>query len=65
MSILLTGATGFVDGAIAANLATKGLLVDTRFAVRGDTPADGLAWLHSNPRYFELASGTLNTTTES
>ncbi|KHL06287.1 UNVERIFIED_CONTAM: nucleoside-diphosphate-sugar epimerase, partial [Mumia flava] len=65
MSILLTGATGFVGGAIAANLAAKGLLADTRFAVRGDTPADGLARLRSNLRRFEFAPGTLNAITES
>ncbi len=65
MSILLTGATGFVGGAIAANLAAKGLLADTRFAVRGDTPAEGLARLRSNLRRFELGAGTLDAITES
>ena len=50
MSILLTGATGFVGGAIAADLSAKDLLADTRFAVRGDTPADGLARLRKNLR---------------
>ncbi|UGS92367.1 SDR family oxidoreductase [Ralstonia wenshanensis] len=65
MSILLTGATGFVGGAIAANLAAKGLLADTRFAVRGDTPAEGLTRLRNNLRRFEFAQSTLDGITES
>ena len=65
MSILLTGATGFVGGAIAADLSAKGLLADTRFAVRGDTPADGLARLRSNLRRFQLPQAVLDGITES
>ena len=65
MSILLTGATGFVGGAIAADLAAKGLLADTRFAVRGDTPADGLARLRKNLRRFQMPQAVLDGITES
>ena len=64
MSILLTGATGFVGGAVAANLADKGLLRDTRFAVRGGTPADGLVRLRNNLRRFQLPKTVLDGISE-
>ncbi|RIJ88374.1 nucleoside-diphosphate sugar epimerase [Ralstonia solanacearum] len=64
MSILVTGATGFVGGAIAANLADKGLLGDTRFAVRGESPAEGLARLRANLGRFQLPQSVLDGLTE-
>ncbi|MDO3607270.1 fatty acyl-CoA reductase [Ralstonia pseudosolanacearum] len=64
MSILVTGATGFVGGAIAANLAEKGLLGETRFAVRGESTAEGLARLRANLARFELGAAVLDGLSE-
>ncbi|GCB06391.1 SDR family oxidoreductase [Ralstonia sp. SET104] len=64
MSILLTGATGFLGGAIAANLADKGLLGDTRFAIRGTTVAEALTRLRINLARFQLPQSTLDGITE-
>ncbi|GCB06649.1 SDR family oxidoreductase [Ralstonia sp. SET104] len=64
MSILLTGATGFLGGAIAANLADKRLLQNTRFAVRGQTTAEGLARLRANLSRFQLPRTVLDGISE-
>jgi nucleoside-diphosphate-sugar epimerase len=41
MRILLTGGTGFVGGAVAADLARRGLLAQTVFMVRAANPQEG------------------------
>jgi len=64
MNILVTGATGFLGGAIAANLAVKGLLDDTRFAVRADSGAEGLARLRANLERFQLPTEVLDGLSE-
>lgn len=53
--ILLTGATGFVGGAVGAALADRGLLRDTQFALRADTVAQGLERIRSNLARFGIA----------
>ncbi len=60
MGILLTGATGFIGGAIAANLAARGLLGDTQFTVRCNSPEAGLGRLRENLSRFSLEPATLN-----
>jgi nucleoside-diphosphate-sugar epimerase len=60
----LTGATGFLGGAIAANLADKGLLGDTRFAISGITVAEALTRLRTNLSRFQLPQSALDGITE-
>lgn len=55
---------GFVGGAIAANLEARGLFGDTRFAVRGETAAEGLARLRANLGRFRLPKPMLDSITE-
>ncbi|MHA6160156.1 cationic peptide resistance protein CprA [Pseudomonas sichuanensis] len=48
--ILLTGATGFLGGSVAAQLIADGQGPTLAFLVRGDTPAQGLERLRANLR---------------
>ncbi len=59
MQILLTGATGFVGGAVGAALADRGLLRDTRFAVRADTLAQGLDRIRGSLARFGISRDML------
>jgi nucleoside-diphosphate-sugar epimerase len=60
MRLLLTGATGFLGGAIAAELARRGLLGRTVFAVRADSPAHGLDRLRDALGRFALPPDLLD-----
>jgi nucleoside-diphosphate-sugar epimerase len=52
MRLLLTGATGFVGGAVAAALAARDLLATTVFLVRATSPADGARRVAANLARF-------------
>jgi nucleoside-diphosphate-sugar epimerase len=52
MKLLLTGATGFIGGAVAVDLHQKGLLSETIFMVRASNPTDGLSRLLANLAVF-------------
>lgn len=56
MRILLTGATGFVGGAVAAALAARGLLSQTVFLVRAADAAQGAARVQANLARFALTA---------
>lgn len=59
MTILLTGATGFIGGAIAENLQQRGLLSSTRFTVRASSRDEGLERLRRNFRRFQIDGAAL------
>ncbi|NIF28921.1 NAD-dependent epimerase/dehydratase family protein [Pantoea sp. Tr-811] len=46
--VLLTGATGFLGGAVAAQMITAGHAAELRFLVRAANPRQGLQRLHDN-----------------
>lgn len=54
MKILLTGATGFIGGAVAVELAKKGLLSQTIFMVRSPDAASALARIQSSFAAFQF-----------
>jgi len=62
--ILLTGATGFLGGALAEALAARNLLADTLFLVRAATPAAGLARLREALQAFDISAQTLAALSE-
>lgn len=55
MHILLTGGTGFVGGAIAAELVQRGLLAQSRFLVRAGDPVEACTRLRDNLLRFGIA----------
>lgn len=55
MRLLLTGGTGFVGGAAAADIAGRGLLAQTVFLVRGDDAAQGCERIRENLLRFGVA----------
>ena len=55
MRLLLTGATGFVGGAVAAALAARGLLPHTVFLVRAATAEAGAARVQDSLARFGLS----------
>jgi nucleoside-diphosphate-sugar epimerase len=59
MTILITGATGFLGGATTAALLQRGLQDDLRFLIRAATPTEGLQRLHTSLARFEVDAGTL------
>lgn len=60
MNILVTGATGVIGGATAAELAKAGHLQNLLFLVRAETRADGLERVRSNLRKSELDPALLD-----
>lgn len=54
--ILLTGATGFLGGAIAADLAARGLLSQTTFMVRAADAAQGAERVRANLLRFGVGA---------
>jgi len=59
MTILLTGATGFIGGAIAENLLQRDLLGSTRFTVRAGSHEEGLERLRHNLARFDIPAPAL------
>lgn len=60
MNILITGATGVIGGATAAELAKAGYLKNLSFLVRAETPKAGLERLRDNLRKSELSPALLD-----
>ena len=56
MRLLLTGATGFLGGAIAASLAARGLLRQTVFLVRAESREAGAARVQESLARFALSA---------
>lgn len=54
--LLLTGATGFIGGAVAAALAARGLLADTVFLVRAGDHAEGAARVQASLARFAVTA---------
>lgn len=64
MKILLTGATGFIGGAVAVELAKRGLLAQTVFMVRATNPTKALERIQASLSTFQF-SPTSKELTES
>ena len=62
-TILITGATGFLGGAVAVNLLKKSENNRLLLLVRGDSPAEGLSRLQSNLAKFGVAQDLLKLLT--
>lgn len=60
MKILITGATGFLGGATAAELIRDGLGPKLQLLARADTPEAGLARVKDSLHRFELTEGQLD-----
>lgn len=58
MKILLTGATGFIGGAVAAELASLGLLSQIIFMVRAPDKASALMRIQTSLATFQIAPST-------
>ena len=63
MRILLTGGTGFVGGAVAAEMASGGLLPDSLFLVRADSAQTGCQRIRDNLLRFGVAPDVAATVT--
>jgi nucleoside-diphosphate-sugar epimerase len=63
MRILLTGGTGFVGGAAAADLAQRGLLPQTVFLVRAASPEQGCERIRDNLLRFGATPGQAGAVT--
>lgn len=61
MKILVTGATGFLGGAVAASLLDAGLGPALQWLVRADSPEAGLARVKDRLRRFEAPGNLLET----
>ncbi len=55
MKILLTGATGFIGGAVAVELAKRGLLAQTVFMVRSPNPTGALERIQASLSTFQFS----------
>jgi len=64
-SLLLTGATGFLGGAVAAHLISDGQSEALLFLVRAETPAQGLERLRDNLRLHCVPESALEALTDS
>ena len=62
-TILITGATGFLGGAVAVNLLKKNENNRLLLLVRGDSPDEGLSRLQSNLAKFGVAQDLLKLLT--
>ena len=60
-SLLLTGATGFLGGSVAAHLIADGHGEALLFLVRAETPAQGLERLRDNLRLHCVPESALDT----
>jgi nucleoside-diphosphate-sugar epimerase len=56
VKILITGATGFVGGAISCELGARGLLGDVLFLIRAKNASEGLQRLRDNLQKFQQQS---------
>ncbi|WP_416414052.1 SDR family oxidoreductase [Pantoea sp. App145] len=61
--ILITGATGFLGGAVTGNLLKKGQINNLLLLVRGETPEEGLERVKKNLAKFGLNSILLDSLT--
>ncbi len=64
LKFLLTGATGFVGGAVAADMAARGLLGHCVFLVRADHPAAARERIHAALLRFGVAAALADTLNE-
>ena len=62
--LLVTGATGFLGGAIAAQLLQEGRIEETLLLVRAATPAEGLQRIAERLRLFGVAEDIIATLSE-
>lgn len=60
-SLLLTGATGFLGGAVAARLLADGQSAALLFLVRAESPEQGLERLRDNLRLHAVSEAALET----
>jgi len=61
--ILITGSTGFLGGAVVANLLHNTVKDRLLLLVRGETVEEGLSRLKANLKNFGLAESSINTIT--